>query len=94
MLHFLTVLAQLSNPFPNVPADDSSVQKILELALGVIASVTVIFIIINAIRYSTSLGGDPKANEKIRNSIIYAAIGLAVVLGAEVIVMFVLGRLQ
>ncbi len=92
-MHIMTTLALL-NPFPTVPADDNAIQNVMQLALGVIAAVTVIFIIINAIRYSTSLGGDPKANEKIRNSIVYASIGLAVVLGAEIIVTFVLGKLQ
>lgn len=82
----------LDNPFPQVNADDTSIQKILSIILAAIASVTVIFIIINALRYSTSLG-DPQANARIRDSILYAAIGLGIVLGAEAIVVFVLGRL-
>ncbi len=82
----------LDNPFPNVHADNASLQKILGLVFGTIAAVTVIFIIINAIRYSTSLG-DPQANARIRNSIIYASIGLVIVLGAEAIVTLAIGRL-
>lgn len=92
MNNLLSIKLALLNPFPTVSADNGSVQKIVALALGIIAAVTVIFIIISALRYSTSLG-DPQASARIRNSIIYAAVGLAVVMSAEVIVVFVLSRL-
>ncbi len=92
MFRQLFIRLALVNPFPTVSADDQSVTKIVSLALGVIAAVTVIFIIISALRYTTSLG-DPQATARARNSIIYASIGLAVVVSAEVIVAFVLGHL-
>ncbi len=78
--------------FPEVTASADTIKTGLQIFFGIIAAVTVIYIIINAIRYATSLG-DPKANEQLRNSIIYAAIGLSVVLSAEAVVTFVLGRL-
>jgi hypothetical protein len=77
---------------PQVAASSDTLKLVLQLVFGIIGALTVIFIIINALRYSTSLG-DPQANAKIRNSLIYAAVGLAVVVSAEVIVTFVLGRL-
>jgi len=91
MINLLMRLA-VANPFPDVPADAGGIQNILSIVLAVVAAVTVIFIIINAIRYSTSLG-DPQATAKIRDSIVYAAIGLIVVLTAETIVTVVIGKL-
>lgn len=76
---------------PTTCADSNAVKTVLQIVFGVIAVTTVIFIIIYAIRYQTSIG-NPQATEKLRNSIIYAAIGLAVALSAEAIVTFMLGR--
>ncbi len=88
----MSFLFAIANPFPVVPADSGALQNILSIVLAVVAALTVIFIIINAIRYSTSLG-DPSANAKIRDSIIYASIGLAVVVAAETIVTVVIRKL-
>lgn len=77
---------------PQVDANTLTVQNILQIIFGVVAAITVIFIIISAIKLSTSLG-DPQAVKRLRGSIIYAAIGLVVVLLAETIVTFVLGSL-
>ncbi|MBI1857052.1 hypothetical protein HY003_01390 [Candidatus Saccharibacteria bacterium] len=76
---------------PSTCADSNALRSILQIVFGVIAVTTVIFIIISAIRYSTSIG-NPQATEKIRNSIVFAAIGLAIAMSAEIIVTFVLGR--
>ncbi len=76
---------------PTVPASSDNLKVALQLVLGVVAAATIIFIIINALRYLTSLG-DPQANARLRNGIVYAAIGLIIVLSAEAIVTFVLGR--
>lgn len=77
---------------PKVTANGDTLKLILQYFFGVIAAVAVIFIIINALRYSTSLG-DPQANAKIRNSLIFAAVGLVVIMSAELIVTLLLGRL-
>ena len=77
--------------FPQITASSDTLKIVLQFVFGIVAALTVIFIIINALRYMTSLG-DPTANAKIRNSLIYAAVGLVVVLSAEAIVTFVLGR--
>lgn len=76
---------------PDVGANASNAQIALQLIFGVIAVVTVIFIIIAAIRYQASLG-NPEATAKLRNTIIFAAIGLVIALSAEAIVTFALGR--
>ncbi len=76
---------------PAISASSGNLQVILQILFGIIAIVTVIFIIISAIRYQLSLG-DPAATAKLRNSIIFAAIGLVITLAAEALVTFVLGR--
>lgn len=82
----------LDTGLPTTCANSDAVKNILQIVFGVIAVMTVIFIIISAIRYSTSIG-NPQATERLRNSIIYAAIGLIVVVSAELIVTFVLGKI-
>lgn len=77
---------------PQVDANALTLQNVLQILFGVVAAMTVIFIIISAIKLSTSLG-NPQAVKQLRGSIIYAAIGLAVVLLAEVLVTFLLGSL-
>ena len=76
---------------PNIAASSANLQVILQILFGVIAVMTVIFIIISAIRYQVSLG-NPDATAKLRNTIIFAVVGLAVALSAEAIVSFVLWR--
>ena len=77
--------------FPVINGTSANVKIGLQIVFGVIAVVTVIYIILAAIRYQMSLG-DPAATAKLRNAIIYAAIGLVIALSAEVIVSFALGR--
>src|SRR5438477_239546 len=77
--------------FPQIDATSDSLTKTLQVVFGVIAAVTVVYIIIAAIRYAVALG-DPAATAKLRNTIIWACVGLAIVLSAEAIVTFALGR--
>jgi hypothetical protein len=78
--------------FPQPAANAASVKIALQLVFGVIGVATVIYIIISALRYQASLG-DPQATAKLRNAIIYAAIGLVIAVSAELLVTFTLGRL-
>ena len=77
--------------FPAIKGTPDNVKIALQIVFGVIAVVTVIYIVLVAIRYQMSLG-DPGATAKLRNAIIYAAIGLVIALSAEIIVSFALGR--
>lgn len=74
---------------PKTELNSNTIGQILQIVFGVIAVVAVIFIIINAIRYQTSLG-NPDATAKLRNAIIWLGVGLAVALLAETIVTFTL----
>ena len=63
---------------------------IINVALGVIGFVAVVFIIVGAVQYVTS-SGEPGKITKAKNTIMYAVIGLVVALLAYAIVNFVLG---
>ena len=65
-----------------------SVINILSFVVGIIC---VIMIIIGGLRYVTS-GGDGTSTSSARNTVLYAVIGLVVVIMAQVIVKFVLGK--
>lgn len=67
----------------------NDVQLILQLTFGAIGALALIYIVIAALQYITSQG-DPQATAKAKNSIIFAAVGLAIALSAEIIVTFVL----
>lgn len=76
---------------PNIAADSGHLHTILQLIFGVIAAATVIFIIISAIRFVMSQG-EPDKVANARNAVVFACIGLAVALSAEIIVTFVLNN--
>lgn len=77
---------------PNVAADQSTVANVLGIVFGVIGAVTVLIIIVQAIRFILSNGDSQKAADA-RKGVIYAAVGLGVVVSAEIIIRFVIGRL-
>lgn len=77
---------------PVVEAGSNQLQAVLTIVFAVIAVMTLIYIIIAGIRLVTSLG-NPEGLKQTRQSIIYAAIGLAVALSAELIVNVVIARL-
>jgi hypothetical protein len=66
------------------------VVKILSLVVGVLA---IIFIIIQGIRITLSAGDSQKV-KSARSGIIYALVGVAVAAFAQVIVAFVLNKVQ
>jgi hypothetical protein len=79
---------------PDVTADGgrSVINKILSLAYRIAAGLSVIFIAIAGIQFSAS-GGDPQRVNKARNNIIWAVIGLAVLLSSVTIIAFIGGEL-
>jgi len=66
-----------------------TVGDVLNVVFGVIAIVSVVFIIIGGINYSTSQGDGAKV-KKAKDTILYGIIGLVVSLLAFAIVNFVL----
>lgn len=99
MNHLLFILADTADPtkvnyggLPQAGANDTSLQTIITIILGVLGALAVLFVVIGGLRYIIS-GGDPQAVSKAKNTIIYALVGLAVAIAAEAIVAFVLGGL-
>ncbi len=80
-----------SNVIPKVNLDGAQIGNIYNGALAVAGAMTVIFIIIGGIRYVISRG-DPSEVTKAKNTILYALIGLLIVILAFVIVRFVTGN--
>lgn len=77
---------------PTVTANQPTLTNLLSVVFGVIGAVTVLIIIVQAIRFILSDGDSQKAAEA-RKGVIYAAVGLGVVVSAEIIIRFVIGRL-
>lgn len=77
---------------PTTVANQAALTNVLSLLFGIMAAVTVIIIIIQGIKFSTSQG-DPQKATDARKSIIYAIIGLVVSLSAEAVVRVVISKL-
>lgn len=77
---------------PKPQATNSQVEVILRFVFTVAGAVAVIVIIIAGISYILS-AGDPQRTAKAKDAILYAVIGLAVAILANVIVTFVIGRI-
>lgn len=69
------------------------VTTIIDILSIIVGAVSVIMIIIGGLRYVTS-AGDSTGTTAARNTIIYALVGLAVVIFAQSIVAFVIGRVR
>lgn len=81
-----------STGLPTTSATGSQLGEILTIAFATLAAVAVLFIIIGGFRLVIS-SGDPEDVSKAKNTIIYAVVGLVIVLVAEGIVTFALGYL-
>ena len=77
---------------PTTDVTDVRVGTIYTFVFTVVGGVSVIVIILSGIKFITSQG-DPQAVAKARNSIIYAAVGLAISVAAFSIVTFVINRI-
>lgn len=74
---------------PKVDAGDASVQIILQLTFGIIGAIAVIMVMIAGFKFVTS-AGNPQSAASARKTAIFALLGLAVAVSAEVIVTFFL----
>lgn len=95
-----SVVGDICNTDPNGALCASSkgtdlmgyVKKIINVALGVLGSLSVVMIIYGGVTYTIS-AGDAKKVEQAKNTILYSVIGLVVALAAGAIVNFVLNAL-
>lgn len=74
---------------PHVAANQGVLNTILNVVIGIVAAISVLFVVIGGLRFILS-EGDPQAASKARGTIIYAAVGLLIAIAAEAIVALVL----
>jgi type IV secretion system pilin len=97
-IYFRMMALVLDNPFPKVSATCdpttgcSLITTILNFAYTLIGSIALLIIVIAGFQYVISRG-DPQATAKARSTIIYAVVGLVIVLSAAVITNFVIGQI-
>jgi CDP-diglyceride synthetase len=82
----------LENILPNpTGGSNSEIKTILGIIYGVVGALAVLFIVISGFRYIVS-DGDPQKAAQAKQGIIYALIGIVVVIMAQVITVFVIGK--
>ena len=85
---FYTYLAQvLADPLPHV-GTDGKLRVILNIVLAVMGAIAVLIIVLAGFRYILSQG-NPNEVTTAKNAIIYALVGLVVIIAAFSIVNFV-----
>lgn len=77
---------------PTVAASSTTLQHILQLTIGILAGVAVLFVVIGGLRMVLS-EGNPEDTSRARDTIIYAVVGLVICISAEAFVSFVLDKL-
>lgn len=84
-------LGNCDTGLPNTVAGSGQLQQILTVVLGIFGAVAVLIIVIAGLKFVTS-GGNPQSVSKARSTILYAIIGLIVIIASEAIVAFTLGK--
>jgi cytochrome bd-type quinol oxidase subunit 1 len=77
---------------PTATASSDNIQNIFHIVVGTLAAVAVLIIVISALNIVTA-GGDSTKVAKARSAILYALVGLIIVIIAEAIVALVAGKL-
>lgn len=88
---FYYYFSQLANPLPKTPTD-GRLQIILNTVFAITGAIAVLIIVLAGFRYIISQG-NPSEVTTAKNAIIYALVGLVVIMFAFAIVNFVLGGL-
>ncbi|MET0779276.1 MAG: hypothetical protein ABWY71_00420 [Candidatus Saccharimonadales bacterium] len=77
---------------PTVQAGQNSLTVAMQITFGIIGGVAVVIIMIAAMSMIAAQG-EPQKIAKARQTVIFAAVGLAIAVSAEAIVTFVIGKL-
>lgn len=78
---------------PSTAATNTQLNQLLSVVFGILGVVAVIFLVIGGIQFMTS-GGNSEQTNKAKNTILYALIGLAIAVSAELLVAFVLNKIK
>ncbi len=95
LLKFTKTAAVLGYPdhLPKVGATTPKLSSILNIVIGIIAAISILFIAIGALRYILS-DGDPQKASRGKETVIYAVVGLLISITAEALVALVLNNLN
>lgn len=77
------------NQLPKVSAGDDTVQIMLNVVFGIMGAIAVLVIVLAGFRYIIS-HGDSRLIEQSKNQILYAVVGLVVIIFATAITNFIL----
>lgn len=75
---------------PETAANTANATIIIQIVFAILGFMAVLYLIFAGIKFITSQG-DPAGVAQARQSIIYALVGIAVAVSAEIIVTFVIG---
>lgn len=89
MIHLLQLSASVVDYGTLPTAKGNTIQIVLDIVFGLSASIALLMVVISGFRYIVA-HGDPGATANARNGILYAVIGLIVVMAAYSIVTFVI----
>lgn len=82
------VINACSLPMPAGTSTTGYLNVILNIVFAIAASVAVLLIVINGLRYITARG-DPGGTASAKNGVVYSLVGLLVVMVAYSIVIFI-----
>lgn len=83
------IFAQLVVDLPKTSANSGRIQTIYNIVLAIMGAVAVLIIVIGGFKYIVSQG-NPQDIAAAKNTIIYALVGLLVIIAAFAIVNFVI----
>jgi uncharacterized membrane protein YidH (DUF202 family) len=92
LLQLASLLSKDDVDIPKTDFGPDNMSKVLTAVFATIGGVALIIIVISGFKFITSQG-NPDQVAKARNTIIYAAVGLVICVGALTIVNLVTGRL-
>jgi hypothetical protein len=78
---------------PKVGSGSGQVQDILQILFAVVGALAVLMLVIAGFRFITAQGNSQEVS-KAKATIVYALIGLVIVMVAQAIVSFTLGKLD
>ena len=96
IVQFLVQFAAKVSPPAGIPTDkldNSTLQNVLNFAFALAGAVAVAFIVYGGIKYTLSQG-DQNSVKQAKDTILYAIIGIIVVVISSVLVNFVIGKFK
>jgi len=82
----------IDNPFPVISTNDTTLGNVLNMVYAVVGAICVLIITFGGFKYVMSRG-EPAELAKAKDTILYAVIGVVVVMFAFVITRFVVRNL-